>query len=328
MNRCLVGVSGGIDSLFAALVLKDLKFDVLAVHIHLHSKKNLDERVVNFLNEHGIKFYYADYTSEFQRYVVNDFIDEYSRGYTPNPCVVCNKEVKLPVLFKEAKRMNIDYIATGHYASMDKEGFLTRHRSKKDQSYFLACVDRNVLAHTIFPLQDFTKEQIKQSIYMNIKESTDLCFVKNNYRELLKEYLGERKGRIVKNNKVIGYHTGFYNYTIGQRKGIKVGNGPHYVTAIDAKCNIVYADEESKLYTNEFYLDNLNLFVDKRVFNDIILRCAVRYNTTLKSCKLCVENKKVELMEKERAVTPGQIAVFYDKEDRVVACGKVGYGFC
>lgn len=327
MNRCLVGISGGIDSLFAALVLKSLNFDVLAVHIHLHSRKKLDERVVDFLNDNDIEFYYADYRDEFRHRVVDYFISEYSKGYTPNPCVVCNKEVKLPVLFKEAKRLNIGYIATGHYANIDKNGFLTKHESKKDQSYFLACISRDILTHAIFPLQNFTKEQIRQNIHMDIKESSDLCFVKRNYRDLLKRYLGERRGEIVKNNKVVGYHSGFYNYTIGQRKGIKVGNSPHYVTAIDAKCNTVYADEESKLYTDEFCLDNLNLFVDKRFLNGTILKCAVRYNTALKSCKICVENKKVELMEKERAVTPGQIAVFYDKDDRVVACGKVGYGF-
>ena len=325
MSRCLVGVSGGIDSLFAAIKLQEDGFDVYALHMYLNSKSQIPETAKKVLSDHRIKLLYADYTNEFNRYVVDYFTNEYAKGYTPNPCVVCNRDVKLPFLFKEAESRGIETIATGHYADRDENGLIIRHKSRKDQSYFLACVDRDILKHTIFPLKDFAKEEIRKALGLNTKDSSDLCFVKNNYRDILKEKLGTKKGEIVKQNKVVGYHTGFYNYTIGQRKGIQIGSKPHYVVSIDARKNIVYADEETKLYSREFYLDNLKLLKEKTFFKNRIVECVVRYNTKPKPCRIDLMKKRVVLLEAERAVTPGQVAVFYEN-DKVVGCGKIDYG--
>jgi len=325
MSKCLVGVSGGIDSLFAAIKLQEDGFDVYALHMHLNSKSQLPESAKKILSKRRIKLLYADYTNEFNRYVIDYFTKEYSKGYTPNPCVVCNRDVKLPFLFKEAELQGIETIATGHYADRDKDGLIIRHKSPKDQSYFLACVDKNILKHTIFPLKDFTKKEIREILEFNTKDSSDLCFVKNNYRDILKEKLGTKEGKIVKQNNVVGYHTGFYNYTIGQRKGIQIGSKPHYVVSIDARKNIVYADEEAKLYSSEFYLDNLKLLKEEAFFKDRILECVVRYNAKPKPCRLDLMKKRVVLLEAERAVTPGQVAVFYEN-DKVVGCGKIDYG--
>ncbi len=326
MIRCLVGVSGGIDSLFAAIKLQEDGFDVYALHMHLNSKSQLPETAKNVLHEYNIKLLYADYTREFNRYVIDYFTKEYAKGYTPNPCVVCNRDVKLPFLFKEARLRGIETIATGHYADRDENGLIIRHKSRKDQSYFLACVDRDIIKHTIFPLKDFTKEKIRKMLdFTNTKESSDLCFVKNNYRDILKEKLGTKDGKIIKRNNVVGYHTGFYNYTIGQRKGIQIGSKPHYVVSIDARKNIVYADEEAKLYSNEFYLDSMKLLKDEIFFKDRTVECVVRYNAKPKPCRIDLMKKRVVLLEAERAVTPGQVAVFYEN-NKVVGCGKIDYG--
>jgi tRNA-specific 2-thiouridylase len=326
MIKCLVGVSGGVDSLFAAVILKSQGFDVSALHLYLHSKESMDKNAEDILKKHGIELEYADYTEAFKRYVVEYFTEEYSRGFTPNPCIICNRDVKLPMLYREAKIRKIGLIATGHYADTDEDGNIKRHKSKKDQSYFLACVDSEILKHTLFPLKDYKKEDaIKYFNLTNTSESSDLCFVNNNYSEILMDKLGVRKGKIVKEKQIVGYHDGFYNYTIGQRKGIKVGNKPHYVVGIDAKHNIVYAGEEDKLYKDRFYLDGLNLFKDEEFFDGVVLECMVRYKTQPKKCILNVKKRRVELLEKERAITPGQIAVFYIK-GTVVACGKIGYG--
>ncbi len=325
MDRILVGVSGGVDSLFAAIYLKEQGFDVSAMHLYLHSKSNISKEAEDILKNYAIELFYADYTNEFQKYVVNYFTKEYSLGYTPNPCVICNRDIKLPMLFKEAQKMNIDKIATGHYADIDKQGYIIRHKSKKDQSYFLACVDRKILKQTIFPLKNHTKEEIAQKLKFKAKESADLCFIKNNYREFLKKRLGSKEGKIVKENRIVGYHNGFYNYTIGQRKGLQIGNKPHYVVSIDAKHNIIYADYEDKLFSSEFYLESLKLLEGEQFFINNSIECSVRYNAKAKPCKLNIPEKKVMLSIKERAITPGQVAVFYSN-DRVVACGKIGYG--
>ncbi len=324
MKKCLVGISGGVDSLFAALKLKKEGYDVLCVNLKMHSNESLPNSAVEFLKENRIEYYYADYIKEFKEYVIDYFLKEYMSGYTPNPCVICNRDVKMKMLYKEALKNGIEFIATGHYADF-KKGFLMRHKSKKDQSYFLACVDREILNHTIFPLNDYTKEQVK-SIFSNYeKDSSDLCFVKKDYRVLLKKKFGEIKGKIIKNNKVVGYHNGFFNYTVGQRKGLQIEGIPHYVIAIDAKNNTIYAGTEDKLYTSEFFLDDLQLYEKKTFFDDKRVECFVRYGAKPKVCSLDVKKKKVALLERERAVTPGQIAVFY-YEDRVVACGRIGYG--
>jgi tRNA-specific 2-thiouridylase len=322
-NSCLVGISGGIDSLFAAIELKNRGFKVICVKIHLHSKDPIPQSVINILNQNDISFYYADYKKEFNDIVIQNFIKEYSEGYTPNPCIICNMSVKMKALYKEAQKLSIPCIATGHYADFNNN-FLIRHKSKKDQSYFLACVDREILENTIFPLTDFTKDDIQKKIAIDKRESSDLCFIKHNYRNLLLKKLGKRPGVIVKNGSIVGYHNGFFNYTIGQRKGIKVENRPHYVIKIDAENNSVEVDTEDKLFSNGIYLNNLNIYNESSL-KSMYLLCQVRYNTKPKPCTIDKDSLYIKLFEKERAVTPGQIAVIYEN-DRVVACGRIKYG--
>ena len=323
MEKCLIGVSGGIDSLFAAIQLKKRKYDVTAVHLWLHSRDYLSKDVEYLLKKNSIKFYYADYSRVFQKSVVDYFVYEYSKGFTPNPCSMCNRDVKLKALIKEADKLGINHIATGHYADIE-DGLIKRHFTDKDQSYFLAGIDKKMISRIIFPLSSYSKESIKGEMdFLSIKESEDLCFIKNNYRELLSEKLGKRRGEMIdEENFTVGYHDGFYNYTIGQRKGTKSGNVPHYVYRIDPNENIVFIAKEDRLYIRNFYIDNINLFLHKDWFRDRIIKCSVRFRSNPKKAIFDTALNKVMLLEKQKAVAPGQMAVFY-YENKVVGSGRI-----
>ncbi len=324
MKRCLIGVSGGADSLFAAIVLKEAGWDVLACHLYLSEDKPpkyLKERLADY----GIDVIFLDYTEEFKKRVVEYFIDEYAKGYTPNPCVICNRDVKLTAIAKEADKLGIEWIATGHYADKADDHLIKKHPTRKDQSYFLACVEKSIIERTLFPLAGYSREDVEKRVGSHLPKSSDLCFINRNYRSLIEERLGPRPGEIVKNDRVVGYHTGFYNYTIGQRKGIKVGNTPHYVTSIDPETNRVYVDEAAALFKDEFYLADLKLHVSEHEIESSPLECMVRFSAHPKPCRIDIKRKRVTLLQKERAITPGQIAVFY-RNGCVVGCGKIGYG--
>lgn len=323
MEKCLIGVSGGIDSLFAALQLKKRQYDVIAVHLWLYSDDNLSKDAEYFLKKNSIKLYYADYRQIFQRKVVGYFVNEYSKGFTPNPCTICNREVKLKALIKEADKLGINFIATGHYADL-KGGLIKKHFTNKDQSYFLAGIDKEVINRIIFPLSSYSKESIKGKMNsLNIKESEDLCFIKNNYRQFLSEKLGKLKGAMInEEDAIVGYHDGFYNFTIGQRKGTKSGNTPHYVYRIDSNKNAVFIAKENRLYADNFYVDNVNLFLHKDWFRDRIVECSVRFRSKPKKAIFDVAHNKVILLEKQKAVAPGQVAVFY-YEDKVAGSGRI-----
>ncbi len=322
--RCLVGVSGGLDSFAACVMLKEKGFDVVGLHLKLTGEQPLNELVKERLRRYGVEIIEKDAIEQFNSSVVEYFIDQYAAGLTPNPCVVCNKEVKIPLLAKAADDLGIYLIATGHYAAVDSDGYLKKHRSQKDQSYFLACVDKNYLKRMLFPLENTTREEIEKRFHLELPKSSDLCFVKHNYRDILAEKLGRKRGRIVKGTQVVGYHDGFFNYTIGQRKGIKVGNVAHYVTRIDANTNTVYVNTDDALFSDRFELNNLKLYIDEVELKRLRVYVKVRFSAQQKYCKLDADSKRVYLFEKERAITPGQIAVFYDDKDRVVACGTIG----
>ncbi len=324
MKSCLVGVSGGVDSLFAALKLKEKGWNVIACHLFL-SERNPQHNLKETLQKHGIELFYADYREAFREMVVEYFIKEYSKGYTPNPCVICNRDVKLPMLAQEADRLGIKWIATGHYADKAETGLIKKHKTNKDQSYFLACVEREIIERTIFPLAEHSREEIEKALGSRLPKSSDLCFVNRNYRKIITQKLGIMKGEIVKGNEVVGYHNGFYNYTIGQRKGIKVGNTPHYVVSIDAKRNRVFVGNNDELFKEEFILDDLKIHIPSKQLHTHHLECMVRFSAKPKPCRIDTEKRKVILLEKERAITPGQIAVFYS-DGCVVACGKIGHG--
>ncbi len=319
MKSVLVGVSGGIDSTFAAIYLSNNNYKVSAVHFLLTNQNNMTQEVIALLKKYDIDFYTIDIRAEFKKTVIDSFIGDYRRGFTPNPCSICNPLVKFKFLIEEASKKNIDYIATGHYANT-QDGFIKKHFSDKDQSYFLAYLPKQTIERVIFPLKDFEKKDVKSHLRFNLdlKESSDLCFV-NDYRSLIGV---TKSGNIICNDRIVGQHNGFHNYTIGQRKGIKFSNEPYYVKNIDATSGDITIAKKPQLYSNEFFINNVHLLKDKEWFGHNKVKCVVRYRARPTTAKVDIFENKVILDEALFAITKGQVSVFYH-DDLVVGCGRI-----
>ncbi len=283
-----------------------------------------------------------DSREEFKRTVIEDFISEYMSGRTPNPCVVCNTAIKWGSIAKIAKDEGFDCMATGHYAQVIEENgrfFLRKGKDElKDQTYFLWTLTQDNLAHTLFPLGNLLKSEVReiarQKGYEKIaakKESQEICFVAdNNYRTFLRENLKDVGDKIVEGNfldghgKFIGKHEGYPFYTVGQRKGLGIALGhPAYVTKINARKNEVMLGKRDELNSRRMWVERLNMMKYKEIESEMELSCKIRYNS--KGILCCVEQHgkrlKVTFNDNAWAVAPGQSAVFYEGNDLV--CGGV-----
>ncbi len=325
----LVGVSGGMDSSFAIKILLE-KYNVIGVFLRL-GNNDIDEnharRVCDFFK---IKFYPIDVSIQFKKEVIDYFLNAYNIGETPNPCIKCNKFIKFKTLIKISDQLGCDFVATGHYAQIkNKNKIFSLFKSidsTKDQTYFLYNLTQEDLSKIIFPLGSFLKTNIKKEVEKGKipcfkSESQDICFVTGEHNNFLKKNLILKKGEIKNSaNNTIGYHNGLPLYTIGQRKGIEIdSNGPYYVTQIDYKNNILKVTNnpvDKILYTDEFEIINTN-WISKIPNNHILnCECITRYGQKTKQCtveKLNNNKYLVKLKEKQRAITKGQSAVFYNK---------------
>ena len=342
-TRVVVAMSGGVDSSVAAALMKDQGFNITGITLKLYDdvKKSsggrqccagqdiLDaKRVSEKLNiEHKILFYQKKFKSE----VVDSFIDSYIAGETPIPCVQCNQTVKFRDLFKYAKDLNADALVTGHYVSrIQKNGHANMYRAKdqnRDQSYFLFSTSQEQLDYLRFPLGEIDKKETRnlaKKLKLNVAEkpdSQDICFVPNgDYSSVIKRFRPEsfKPGKIldIQGNE-IGKHDGIINYTIGQRKGIKISNAnPLYVINIDAEKNFITVGDKEYLEIKEIELRDLNLLGSKKEFEDVI-NIKVRSTGRLLKAKLLISknNAKVKIMDKETGISPGQACVFYSKDD-------------
>lgn len=335
-------MSGGVDSSVAAALLIDNGYNVSGMTIKLFKEDNRylkdAETVANQLN---IPFYVVDLSKEFEEYVINYFTNEYLNGRTPNPCVVCNKRIKFGLLFEKAVGLGADYIATGHYAKIDYDNNIKKLllkkslNNKKDQSYFLYNLTQNILSRTLFPIGNYTKQQIREiAKNFNIKvatkkESQEICFVENDdYVKYIKQRTGieGNKGYFVdKNGNILGKHKGIINYTIGQRKGLGIAFGkPMYVIGIDAKENKIILGESGDEFSNNLIADKLNFIPFDELENKIHVKAKIRY--AAKPAEAYVEpvddgKVKVSFIKPQRAITPGQSVVFY--EDDIVLGGGI-----
>lgn len=352
--KIAVAMSGGVDSSVAAKLLKGEGHEVIGIFLHFwqdsgrgssglenkccSAKALADARRV--AGKIGVRLYVFDFAEIFKRQVVDNFLSEYAAGRTPNPCVRCNKLVKLGLLLKEVKKLGCDYLASGHYASIKKSktGFqLSRAKDKaKDQSYFLYTLSQNELKHLLFPLSGYTKKQIRQ-IAKKFKlpvaakpESQEICFISSkSHNDFLRRYLRLKPGAIkTLSGKVIGKHQGLPLYTIGQRKGINIGgHGPFYAAKMDYKKNVLYVvgpDDTKKLFRQKFQIKKINWLSEAKPNN---LNCSVviRYHQTPVKCRLRkLANNRLEVImaKPERAVMPGQSAVFY-QHNRVLGGGII-----
>ncbi|MEM4648114.1 MAG: tRNA 2-thiouridine(34) synthase MnmA [Candidatus Pacearchaeota archaeon] len=347
-DKVFVLMSGGVDSSVAALLLKRADFNVVGIHLKVSNYCDVaDEEDARLVAEKlGIPFYVLDISKEYQRIVTLDMIKNYALGYTPNPDVLCNKLIKFGYVYEFIKKLGAKYIATGHYAK--KIEINGKHYIKiakdlnKDQTYFLWGIKRSLIKNIIFPLGDYTKEEVRKIAKENNlpnaekKDSQGICFLgKIKLMDFLKEFLPENKGLIIDTkNRVLGYHPGHYFFTEGQRHGlnIKTGDGPFYVAVKDPKRNllIVAKENEEILYTKEIKVKNLNFLVDKefiekiKISSDeikILVRC--RYRQPLTHAILNLKNKIVKFENPIKSVAKGQSAVFY--YDDILVGGGIIY---
>ncbi|SHO81313.1 tRNA-specific 2-thiouridylase MnmA [hydrothermal vent metagenome] len=328
MDKVLVGMSGGVDSTVTAILLQQQGYEVVGVYMKLHTKEGYHEenfkkaqRVANYLN---IDIHFLDLEDEFNSSVYDYFVDSYRVGLTPNPCVLCNRRIKFGKMIEFGDSLNIKYISTGHYAKTDGKYIYKAKDLSKDQSYFLAQINRDIVSRLIFPLGDMLKEDVKK-IASNIdilqdiatqKESSEICFVENDYTEILEKYMDINIEGDTLNAKgeVVGNHKGYMHYTIGKRRGFFVNGAhePHFVLDINAQKNEIIVGKKDELAVSEFNIKNISLFDD--IEDSFEATIKVRYRTQGVEGRVDVANNKIELKSPVFGLAKEQVAVFYDDE--------------
>ncbi len=358
-DKVMVAMSGGVDSSVAAKLLKGKGVEAVGVFLHFWKenlpgadtaenkccsvKALLDARRVSHKLE--MPLYTFNFDEVFKKEVVDDFLDEYAGGRTPNPCVRCNKRVKLGLLLKKARGLGFDYVASGHYAKIKKvkRGDKTIYKlfratdKEKDQSYFLYTFNQDELAHLLFPLENLTKPKVRRAAKQaglpvaEKKESQEICFIaEKSHNEFLKRHLKLKKGPIIilESGQAIGEHQGLPLYTIGQRKGVEIGGtGPFYVVKLDYSTNALYVAKDGNdqsIFSDKLTAKKVNWISGEEP--QLPLRCEAVIRYRHKPVK-CVVTKKgsrylVEFAEPQRAITPGQSVVFY-KGDEVLGGGII-----
>lgn len=337
-KKVVLGMSGGVDSSVAAYLLKEQGYEVIGVTMcvlpdnEVQASLGMDDaaRVAGTL---GIQHHIVHFEDEFKRRVIEYFTGEYLSGRTPNPCNICNRQIKWESLLGVAKKFGADYVATGHYAGIDrlKNGrFAVRNSvtAKKDQTYALCYLTQEQLAHTLMPVGQFEKEEIRRiagKIGLDVAskaDSQDICFIPDgDYAAFIRKNvdIAIKPGDFVDSTgKVLGRHTGITDYTIGQRKGLNLSMGhPVFVTGIDATNNRVIIGESEELFKTRVVADRFNyMSVDSFNVGERFIG-KIRYAHKGTSCRIveaCGDKVTVEFDEPVRAVTPGQALVLYDGE--------------
>lgn len=342
-TRIVVAMSGGVDSSTVASMLHHEGYEVVGVTLQLYDQGKVmarkgaccagqdiyDAKMV--ADKLGIAHYVLDYESKFKEKVIDDFVDTYLRGETPLPCVRCNQSVKFHDLLKLSRELGADALATGHYVRKikGKDGFELHSGidPQKDQSYFLFTTTQEQLDYLTFPIGSFTKEETRnlarkfELSLADKPDSQDICFVSDgNYRNLVQKLkpASSEKGKIMHiDGYEMGQHDGIINYTIGQRRGLGISaKDPLYVVRIDPEKNIVYVGLEESLKATEFTIKDVN-WIGKDFAEEMEVQVKIRSARPpafAKIKKMNCNNMKVKLLSPEKAITPGQACVIYDKQ--------------
>lgn len=344
-TRVAIGMSGGVDSSVAAYLLKKDGFEVVGCNLKMYVPQGAElsddtKDAKEVANRIGVEFGVSDCTLDFDGTVIKNFTDTYLEGRTPNPCVFCNRNMKFPAMIEYAHSVGCSHIATGHYARIKEENgrflLLRGIDRKKDQSYMLYLLTQDILSKTLFPLGGLTKEEIRdiaRSIGLSVadkKDSQDICFIQKgaDYSDFIikKTGIDIPEGDFIDvNGKVIGRHKGIISYTVGQRKGLGISSEePYYVMAKDIEKNAVILGREQDLYTKRVCVKGVNFIPFDVLESDIRLTAKLRYSQTDSACVVhpVEDGVMLEFDESQRAVTPGQSAVFYDG-DVVVGGGYI-----
>lgn len=349
-KRVVVAMSGGVDSSTTAAILVKQGYEVIGINMRLPNMGEASEsgccgiqgiddarRVAQNLE---IPFYALNYEKEFDDKVISYFCREYENGRTPNPCIICNEKLKFGSLLENAKSLGADYIATGHYARIEYDNSNKRYLLKKgkdiekDQSYFLFSLSQEQLAHSLFPLGDYIKYEVRQlakefglRVY-NKPASQEICFIPDNdyckYLRTQYKMNGFKPGPIVDHSgKVLGKHTGIAFYTIGQRKGIGAYSKPYYVISISKDKNIIVIGEEQELYKDMLVAKNVNWINEKKY--ETTVKAKIRYKHQESEAviySMSNDMANVRFNKPQKAVAPGQAVVFYN-DDIVVGGGWI-----
>lgn len=360
----MVAMSGGVDSSVAAALLKNQGYDVVGVFMRFWSESPKDnislddfvnrccslesERAARSVAEIiGIPFYSINVVQEFKKAIVDHFLREYGRGVTPNPCVVCNKEIKFKFLIEKAKSMGADLVATGHYARRGRVAgrgsqtagykLLKAKDRNKDQSYFLYNITQFQLVSYLFPIGDYLKPEVRKLAKKfklptwDRRESQEICFISDNdIKRFLSEYLHLKPGNIADvSGKIIGTHKGLALFTIGQRQGLGIGGGkPYYVVKLNRKKNqlvVTSNPKDSLLFRNNLTVKNVNWISGKKPKLPLQCLATVRYRHKPEKAMVTQKLKKyrVDFAKPQRAVTSGQSVVFYQGQE-VLGGGVIG----
>ncbi len=359
-KKVVIAMSGGVDSSLAARLLVEQGYDVMGVTMKLWGYIDSGGRPTHDSNccslddinnakaecaSLGIPHYTLDMSAEFKQIVIQNFVSEYKAGRTPNPCIVCNTEIKWHALLNKLDDLGVDFLATGHYARKIKHeasGKWVIGRGKdqnKDQAYVLWGIRPDELARTLFPLGDLSKTEVREQAAKadmrtaDTPESMEICFVPDNdYRRFLTEQYPEvieaaPSGDFVDaQGNVIGGHQGIHNYTVGQRKGLGLATGERvFVNKIDAETNTVHVGNKKEAEASTFIVDSINLLVDESYILDTPVKVQIRYNHSAKPARIARLDEdayEVTFDSPENAITPGQSAVFF-LEDHAVGGGII-----
>ena len=341
--KCVVGMSGGVDSSTSAFLMKEHGYDVIGCTLKLFNNEKADasvrdaRSVAKFLK---IPIEVLDCTEDFKRYVIDYFVDYYRNGKTPSPCVMCNEFIKFKYLDEFRKKCEADLLVTGHYAKIKRyESFAELHQGaslKRDQSYFLYAVDQSILVHADFPLGNHESKSVTRTIAKKAgiqvaekPDSQDICFILNNdyisfIKQELKGIFEFKTGNIVDvNGKILGQHNGIINYTIGQRKGLGLSGGPFFVYRIDVERNEIIVSNKEKIKAKKIHLNNTK-FINSPFEGECKVKIRsngekIRANISYDSDQQCW---CVDLLETEYGAAQGQHCVFYDG-DKILGGGEI-----
>jgi tRNA-specific 2-thiouridylase len=334
-------MSGGVDSALSAYLLKEQGYEVEGIYLKLHDlvpnyhQNNLNkiDKITKLLD---IKCHIVDISDEFEKNVYDYFIGSYIRGITPNPCVICNAKIKFGLFYDIAKSHGASKVATGHYVKKDKSNIYKAQDESKDQSYFLALINKDVIGDVIFPLQDYEKSETKRLASQlgliedetSYKDSQEICFVEGEYTDILQKHIDiDMDGKTYdKDKNEIGHHKGYMHYTIGKRRGFYVhgAHDPHYVVDINPADNSIVVGKKEDLEINSVKIDSLNL-LDDSLKDSFECDVKLRYRSKTSRCRVEIlsnNQAQIELIEPAFGVANGQIAVFYD-DDRLLGGGVI-----